>query len=289
MTFGIDYASVDGNRPPDFTAAKAVGLRFAFVRAAYSTWTDVTCSRDRAAIRSAGLIYGAYLFPVMDVGAPPPEDQVRVFLSGAQLLPGHDFAPVLDLEWPKGISATGRSRTEIADWVRRARVAIRTATGVDPIVYSSARVLDGSDSDAMSGAADDAVRGCPAWCARYPFKTRIPAVIDADSMSHLAPPPVPRALGDEDAWWLHQYQGDAIGLPGFSSTVDVDRFSLLVHGARGTRVAWVQRRLSMAEGSPAVWDAAMEDAVAEFQADHGLAADRIIGPATFAALSWVRA
>jgi GH25 family lysozyme M1 (1,4-beta-N-acetylmuramidase) len=285
MTFLIDYASVDGNRPPDFARAKAAGLRGAIVRAAYSTWPDVTCARDRAAIRDAGLVFGAYLMPVTDRGAPEPEEQVRVYLANACLIPGRDFAPVLDLEWSRGIAATGRTRAELATWIARARTAVRAATGVDPIIYGSQRVIEGSDTDALAGSADEAIRGCPAWCARYPFKTRIAAVTNGD---RLAAPPVPSALGDADAWWMHQYQGDATGLPGFSATVDLDRFNLLRAGARGTRVAWVQRRIGMAEGTPGVWDDAMDAAVEAWQRGRGLVADRVIGPVSFAALSWAQ-
>lgn len=285
MIFGIDYASVDGNKPPGLVAAKAAGLRFAFVRADYSTWPDPVCGRDRHAIRAAGLIFGAYLFPVMDAGSPSPEDQVAVFVRNAQLYSSIDMPAVLDLEWPKGVAATGRTREQIANWIYRARVALRKAYGIDPMIYSSARVLDGSDSDAMRGAADDAIRGCPAWCARYRMEAHMPALLDA---SKLLSPPVPRALGDSDGWWIHQYQGDAIQLPGFSATVDMDRFNRLALGAHGSRVAWVRRRVGLIEGRPAFWEEFTQEAVLKFQASRGLVADGIVGPATFAALSWVR-
>lgn len=285
--FGIDYASVDGNKPPDLAAAKAAGLRFAIVRGSYSTWQDPTCSRDRAAIRAAGLTFGAYLFPVMNAGAPTPEEQVRQFLQHAELEPSRDFAGVLDLEWPGGIAKTGKTRIEIANWIRRAVAEFEHRTGCKPIVYSSARVLDGNDTDSLAGAADRMVFGCPAWCARYPFKTRIPAVTNDATVDALPRPPVPRALGDADGWWIWQYQGDAIHLPGFSATVDMDEFNLLRHGAKGTRVSWVQRRVGVVEGTPGVWTDAMDDAVKSFQQEKGLVADGVIGPATFAALTWV--
>ena len=285
--FGIDYASVDENKPPDLAKAKAAGLRFAIIRAAYAAWEDPTCSRDRDRIRDAGLQFGAYLFPLMTAGAPTPEEQVRAFLLHAELVPFRDFAPVLDLEWPGGIAKTGRSRSEISDWIRRAIAEFQCRTGVKPIIYSSARVLDGNDSDALAGAANAHLIGCPAWCARYPFKTRIPAVINDATIDALPRPPVPKALGDADGWWIWQYQGDAINLPGFSSTVDLDEFNLMRSGSKGTRVSWAQRRVGVVEGTPGVWDEATDDAVKSFQQEKGLVADGIIGPATFAALSWV--
>ena len=67
MMLGVDYASVDSNGRPNLDAAKAVGLRFAFVRATYAKWADLTCARDRDAIRAAGLVFGAYMFPVMNM------------------------------------------------------------------------------------------------------------------------------------------------------------------------------------------------------------------------------
>lgn len=287
MTFGIDHASVDANKPPDLAAAKAAGLRFVFIRASYANWSDPTCARDRDAVRAAGLIFGAYMFPVMGKDHPSPEDQVTVALRSAQLLPHKDFPLVLDIEFPKGIAGTGLTRPEVAAWISRARAEAVKQTGVDPIIYSSDRVLDGTDADALAGTADSAVRGCPAWLARYPYKTRIPAVIDDATVSRLARPPVPKAFGDADAYFFHQYQGDALKLPGFSATVDMDRFNLLHFGTRGTRVAWTQRRAGAVEGVTGLWDAALDYAVRSFQTEHGLDADGVIGPATFAALAWV--
>lgn len=285
MILGLDYASVDANQRPDLTAARAAGIRFAILRASYAEWPDPTLQRDRNAIRGAGLTFGAYMFPVMGHSHPPPEQQVRVAVQSAGLIPGRDLPLVLDLEFPKGIAATGRTRTEIGEWIGRAVAAIRRDTGVDPMIYSSARVLDGDDRDALVGAADLAIAGCPAWCARYPFATRRPAVLD-QRVGHLQAPPVPKALGDTDAWWVHQYAGDALGVPGFTSTVDLNRWNPLRRGAKGTRVLWVQRRLRMVEGRPAVWDDAMDDVVTHWQAVHGLEPDGIIGPATFSALAW---
>ena len=106
MTFFIDYASVDRDAPPGLERAKGAGLRGAIVRGAYSTWADPTCARDREAIRAAGLVFGAYLMPDFDVGAPEPEEQVRLFFASAGLIPGQDLVPIIDLEWSRGIAAT---------------------------------------------------------------------------------------------------------------------------------------------------------------------------------------
>lgn len=284
MILGCDYAAVDGNAKPDFAAARGAGLRFAVVRAAYGIEPDPTCARDRDAIRAAGLVFGAYLFLVAELSAPHPEQQVRAAVRAAGLIPGRDLPLAIDVEFPRVLSGTDRSRGELGAWIGRAVTAARTETGADPIVYSSARVLSGTDTDALAGEADEVIRGLPLWLARYPFKTRIPSVTGGQAAA-LPPPPVPRVAGDADDWWIHQYQGDALGLPGFTRTVDLNRWNPLRRGARGARVARVQRQLGMAEGTPAVWDDAMDAAVREFQSRHGLEPDAIIGPATFAALS----
>lgn len=282
MILGVDYGAVDGNRPPDLTAARRAGVRFVILRAVYGTTPDPHCARDRDAVRSAGLTFGAYLFPLMGASNPPAETQVKAALASAALIPGKDLPLVLDIEFPRGLAGTGRTRTEVAEWIGRAVTAIREQAGCEPLIYSSARVLDGTDGDALAGAANEAIAGCPLWLARYPFRTKIPAVLGID----VAAPPVPAVAGDPDGWWAHQYQGDAVQLSGFSATVDLNRWNPLRRGARGARVAWVQRRLGMAEGTPGVWDDAMEAVVVAFQLDRGLVADGVVGPATFAALAW---
>src|SRR5262249_47409417 len=97
-------------------------------------------------------------------------------------------------------------------------------------------------------------------------------------------PPVPPPWGDATNWWVHQYQGDALGFPGFSSTVDVNRFNPMVQGAAGDRVKWVQRRLGLAESGEL--DETMRKKVVAHQRAKGLTPDGIIGPRTFATLCW---
>jgi murein L,D-transpeptidase YcbB/YkuD len=67
-----------------------------------------------------------------------------------------------------------------------------------------------------------------------------------------------------------QFQGDAVGLPGTTSTVDLNEF--LPHSA-GSSGYDTMLRLSGHPNTRA------------FQAAHGLVADGIIGPKTFAALA----
>lgn len=287
---GLDYASIDANKPPDWAAEKAAGVRFAIVRASYERWADVTCARDRAAIRDAGLVFGAYMMPVMGPGHPTPEEQVVVFRSGAVLLPGRDFAPALDLEWSGGLARYGIDRAGAVKWIARAVAEIERRFGCKPLVYSSARVLDGDDADSLGGAADRVLAGCPLWLARYPLPYRVPGRFDADGWPL---PPTPNI-----AWtglWMHQYQGDATRV--LSGTVDLDRFvpcernehdriEAKLLGEHGQRVEWVQERIGAdVDGD---FGPLTEIALRKWQIANRLPETGAVDLETFAKLTWAR-
>lgn len=288
MYLGIDIASVDGNKPIDWSAAKAAGCRYAILRGAYITQADPTWKHEADRARAAGITVGPYLFPVMAVGAPPPEEQVAAFSSAIGPLSSKDLPPALDVEFPGGIAKTQRSRTELLAWIRTAIAELKKACGVAPMIYTSDRVWDGEDSDALNvdglGVPVPEVLECPLWLARYPFKARIPAITESAQVDALPLPPVPKAWGDSSNLWIHQYQGDALGLPGFSSTADLNRFFDLSRGAKGERVRWLQRKLHLSDDGD--FGDTTRDAVIAFQSAQQLTADGIVGPRTFAGLCW---
>ncbi len=287
MYLGIDIASVDENKSVDWTQAKAAGVKFAIFRGTYITWQDPTWKRESDRARAAGVVVGAYLFPVMKLSAPSAQAQVTAFAKYVQL-EEFDFPPVLDVEFSKGITATGRTRKELLAWVREAVAAFKTIYEASPIIYTSARVWDGEDSDSLNvdalGITTPELLECPLWLARYPFKTRIGAVTADLVVSSLPLPPVPKAWGDMSNVWIHQYQGDALKLPGFSATVDLNRFFELKQGASQERVKWVQRKLSLKPDGN--YGPITFNAVRSFQKSNGLLADGVVGPKTFARLCW---
>ena len=139
--------------------------------------------------------------------------------------------------------------------------------------------------DLLNQQAPDLVES-PLWLTPYPFGTRTTAVRDPKAFApggRYFPPPVPRPWGDSTNWWIHQYQGDARGLPGFRQ-VDMNRFNTTVKGATGDRIKWMQRRLGIAESG--TFDTGTETAVRAFQRRNGLSADAVIDPRTFAFLCW---
>lgn len=258
---GVDIASIDGNRSINWIKAKAeTGVTFAFLRGAYGTWPDPTWLAEAQNARDAGLTVGAYLFPLPGPANPPVVEQVRAFAAAVKLQP-LDFAPVLDVEFPHGISGTGLNRDGLCQWLTDAIIALRDAYGCWPILYTSTRVWDGNDTDCLDGPMGLPISECPTWLAKYAWKTGIPWTA--------SPGPTPTA---PKAWhgqgpFVHQFQGDARQLPGFSATVDMNAF---VPPLSPASRAWVDRRT---------------DDVHAFQRDRGLVADGVVGVKTFAALS----
>lgn len=292
MTWGVDYASVDGNRPPDFRALRGAGATFCWVRGSYAAWdqshgawalrADPCLERDWKSMEDAALIRGAYMGPAV-MASHSPEEQVGVMHAAVQaaggLRPGVDFPPCLDLEFPQGIAGTHMNRDAIMEWVRRAVAAMQSAFGCWPIIYTSGRVWNDDDSDCLASPPAPDLTACPLWLARYAYPTRQPAVIPPPDGPA---PPVPHPWGDE--WHGHQDQGDALGAPGFTATVDVDRWRVARQGDSGGHVAWWQRKV----GLPADGEFGTEthDEVVAFQRDHGLTVDGVIGAASFCAAAW---
>lgn len=284
MLFGIDVADVDGNKNANWRLAKAQGpISFAIVRANQSTRVDALFEKVWPQLETVGLVRGAYMFLDFPTkkGAKQvdPAVQAETLVKTVGMLDRSDLPPALDVEFPRGRVQTGMTATEALDWVRAAWTVLRDTYKVAPILYTSGRVWQ---EELRNEPAPDLVES-PLWLARYFWQSKRPAVRDARAFADGAKtPPVPAPWGN--AWAFHQYQGDAIQLPGFSSTVDMNRFNTMTTGSTGDLVKWAQRRLGLKETG--TFNAAMSSAVSAFQKKEGLVADAIIGPRTFASLCW---
>jgi len=283
MILGLDTASVAGNKNIDWTAAKAAGASFVLLRSNYGDAADTAFAREWDRVRAATLVRGAYLFQRYPRGAkkaPEPEAQAAAMIRAIGPVQPGDLPPTVDLEFPGGGRAeTGMTAGACIDWILRARGVLKNEYGIEPIVYTSARVW----RDDLGNSRSDALYECPLWLARYTFK-KGQAVRSGAAFDNISPPPIPPPWGDADNWWIHQYQGDASGFPGFpQGNVDLNRFNALYEGS-GARVRWVQRRLGVPVTDKV--DAATKAALLEFQAKRGLVADAIVGPRTFAYLAW---
>jgi GH25 family lysozyme M1 (1,4-beta-N-acetylmuramidase) len=287
VVFGLDTASVAGNTNPDWAQAKAEGsITFAIIRSNWGVSQDGVFRRDWPRIKQAGIVRGAYLFlrfphPKYGMRAPDPVSQANALIRTVGGLDESDLPPTLDVEFPDGRRVTGMTAQQCLDGARAAWRVLKGYYGVAPIIYTSGRVWH---EDLNDLPAPDLTES-PLWLARYPVR-RGPAVRDA-RVSRLNPPPVPPAWGDATNWWIHQYQGDAVGFPGFpTGNVDLNRFNTMRNGATGDRVKWVQRRLGIAQSGR--FDAAMEGALRAFQVQKGLASNGVVDPATFAYFCWSR-
>jgi GH25 family lysozyme M1 (1,4-beta-N-acetylmuramidase) len=283
MILGLDTASVAGNKKIDWAEARSAGLTFALLRSNYGDQQDTRFAKEWDRARDAGFVRGAYMFvrfPRAGKKAPEPEKQAKAMIHTLGDIMPNDLPPIIDLEFPgKGRIETGMSVVECFDWACAVRDVLLKEYGVHPILYTSARVW----RDDLANLGTFAFIESPLWLARYPFKAGAP-VMDPMRLRKLAAPPVPPPWGDQDNWWLHQYQGNVKGAPGFDGLIDLNRFNVLKRDMSGARTAWLCSRL----GVPCVttFNDCIEDEVIDFQAAHGLVPDGIVGPRTFAYLCW---
>lgn len=285
LTLGLDTACVGKNRNPDWIKAKAQGqIEFAIIRSNWGSSPDRVFARDWPKIKEAGMVRGAYLFLRFPTRKFPkvadPVVQAKAFIKKVGKLEESDLPPSLDVEFPGiGRSETRMTARQVLGGVRAAWKVLKDYYGAAPIVYTSARVWK-KDLDNLP--APDLAES-PLWLARYPYR-KGPAVLDA-RVARLNPPPVPLPWGDKTNWWIHQYQGDAVRLPGFpTGNVDLNRFNTMVEAATGDRVKWVQRRLGIPENGR--FDSTMESALRAFKSRKGLGSDCRVDVRTFAYLCW---
>jgi peptidoglycan hydrolase-like protein with peptidoglycan-binding domain len=281
---GPDLASVDKNNTPNYLVAKQAGARFVIIRAVYGRggsgggpWLDPTWARDSDRLLTVNVKRGAYLFlcfPQTDPGVntPTPEAQVDAFAGYVQLTSYHDFVPIIDIEEKSSLNAE-----DYHAWVLRAVHRMKDHYGCWPMIYLSNRVW----AEYMPGQPSGDLQNCPPWIAK-PWTLDVREPIDLTGNPSVQPS-VPSQLGTNN-WWLFQYQGDALGWPGFNATVDASRFNLTTVGANGSHVKWLQQRLGVTvDGSFGI---ETHQAVVQLQIKYAITADGIVGPDTFAVLAW---
>ncbi len=276
-TLGCDLASVDGNGNPNWTAAQqSGGLRFVGVRAAYGLTPDPSYPTYRRQLDAGGLPNFPYLLLIP--GLASPEDQVDQAIATVGTLNQTYFPLALDVEGDR----RGLSAMAWRDWVVRARTRVRSTIGVEPLIYTSS--VYWSDPAGMAGLPAPELADCPGWWKYWPYPTRSPAVYDPAVVDQLSTPPAPTPWGTQ--WIIQQYQGDALGYPGFRATVDLDRIHVQRPGDQGDSVRWIQKRLPTL-AVDGVFGPRTTDAVKAFQAQHKVAIDGVVGLDTVQLLAWV--
>ena len=290
MIFGVDVASAGVSKPVSWARAKAEGpISFALMRSNWGTVPDTVFLREWDRLRDAGLVAGAHMFlrfrTVRHGAAPTPAEQTETMIKtlASRIAKGRDLPPCIDVEFPgKGAVEMEMTPEELLDGIRVSWNILRDEYGAPPMIYTSGRVW----KEDLDDIAAPELLESPLWLARYPFNEGEPAVRDPVRVSRVDPP-VPAPWGDEETWFIHQYQGDAIEMPGFSPTekVDMNRFHAVAKGDSGGNIRWIQRRLGMATQTGTL-DDVTETAIRQFQSGRGLVVDGVVGPRTFTALCW---
>ncbi len=189
QVYGIDVSHHQGDIAWDQVAASRE-VDFVYIKA-----TEGRSHRDRqftanwAGARDVGLWVGAYhYFSACRTG----EEQARHFLSTVPEV-SDALPPVVDIEPDRNCNTDVRMAgvgPELASWIE----IVRDETGVQPIVYSSARV----HGDFRRVVRESSVHDAPRWVAAWD-----------------------RGPGDD--WTMWQYS-DRAAIPGIRGPVDGDVF-----------------------------------------------------------------
>jgi hypothetical protein len=287
-TIGLDYARVDNNRVPDIEAVVGAGVSFAYIRGFQrllkTDVPDITYKRDGDTLRQVGITVGAYFFPCWDESSPTPKAQVAAFKRAAPHTPGRDLPPALDIEFGDGLASKGLTRGPVLARMEQFVREIEDQFGCLPMIYSSWNQWWSLGAPAASYMND-----CPLWIKtayevkvrsapwQGPIKTPHLGVTAADPKGYAR---IPDTFKDS-GWFIQQFQGDAKGFPGFSSTVDINRLNT---SKQGPHIKWIQRRLGVAEDG--IQGPKTSKALAYFQQANGVPVTGNLDAATLAALCW---
>ncbi len=295
---GIDYANTDTIEKPGvagFAKAKAAGARIVIPRGIFGrpakgqspVYLDSYWARDKDDIIAAGLVRSSYLFVCVPTKArpnvPSPEVQVAAFYGYVQLnkpvldKQQLDMVPFFDVEQDSDLL----SPDAYYAWILEVAKQLRVAFGAWPGMYTSARVW----TEVLKNHAAGQLANCPLWIAKpWPWAAKTP--VHLDGAVGYNPTTIPQ-FGDTTNWLIYQYQGDGLGMPGFSpGAVDMNRANLAKRGMKGTIVRWIQARAGnlIVDGD---FGPKTEERIKQLQAAYAIGADGIVGIDTFALLTWL--
>lgn len=265
MIEGCDYAGIDRDDPPDVAASH---MSFAYVRGAYTfngkSREDAIMKRDRDTWGKHGVPFGAYV--ILNWHGDEPEQLMQTFMKAyGDRRPG-ELPPALDLE---GDSAASLHLTpeQCLERAHRAYDILIKRYGIVSI-YTSRRVWRD-----VFGEQQSRMGYSPLWIKiGYPWSKHNPP--HPESCPSVVPDlPKPWQPASSAGAWAVQYQGDAIHASGFSWTVDLNGWLVRRDSAPSLYVRQLLARHGFGD-------------LRSFQKAGNLVADGIVGPKTFAALTY---
>lgn len=286
--YGIDYASIDGNKSPDIAASTADGNTFVIQRASgdgFRPVEDPHFDRDRASWNKAGVPFGGYLiqcWPTKRTAAASPQAQAQQFIDTYGARRTGEFCPWLDVEFGAVGGRTGsvlsaRQAVEHIETVYDALVRVYGVVGV----YTSNRVW----RDDLLGWKSEKLANAPLWIKTGYMHDRLHPPDTTHFIGYdpkdPSKTPVPWR-GEGPGVWINQIQGDAKGSVGFTSTTDINLFLYMKKGEKSNRVKWVQKLLGAEPDGD--FGPKTETLVKEFQCLTRNTSDGVVGPKTFVAL-----
>jgi GH25 family lysozyme M1 (1,4-beta-N-acetylmuramidase) len=200
---GIDVSHWQG--VIDWNAVEASGVSFAYVKATEGfTFDDPRFVENMTNGANAGVKVGGYHFARPD-NQPNALDEVQHYLqvAGPYIQNGY-LVPALDVENPVAAGDVIDTKAEMSQWVNDWCNGVYGATGVRPIIYTSANYAANYLDDTVaqwdvwmrSINAQDPQIGAPTTTAPWPYWTL---------WQHAVQPGVPGIAGDVDR---NVYNGD---------------------------------------------------------------------------------
>ncbi|MDP3506389.1 MAG: glycoside hydrolase family 25 protein [Candidatus Melainabacteria bacterium] len=191
---GVDVSTYQGRI--DWRKAKQAGIKFAFIKATEgSTIIDNRLVENRRNARANGIPCGYYHFfrPRSSV-----KGQINNFVKAiGQLYPG-DLPPVIDIEVPDQWQEFTVAQRIVL--IKTFIDGVKSALGVDPIIYCSAYFPD----DVLGNAK--VLANYPLWVAHYTSA------------------PSPRVPAPWQFWTFWQYTDNG-RIAGIAGPVDLNRFN----------------------------------------------------------------
>lgn len=186
---GIDVSHYQGD--VDWAQVKAAGIGFAYAKATQGDDDeDPDFQRNFAAMKSAGLLRGAYDFYVV---GDDPDTQAEEYISKVRLVSG-DLPPMVDIETEsKGVESDPAQIADLHTYLE----TLQKHYGASPIIYTSPGF--------WNAYFDDSFTDYPLWVAEYGVSA-------------------PRSVTGWTDWtiWQHSQSGKVAGIAG---SVDLDRFN----------------------------------------------------------------